>query len=140
MPTCLSGQPATLTFTFTAICPQLRSLSTESGTRLFFCSRPFSLHLELLGLIRGRNNRKRYNNWTIGDDQYRLANGFTRRSFSEGHPDVFDFWRTEGILTRNGTVVNTIEGSLVPDEAPTALGIVMEIEGEQVIIVSHLLQ
>lgn len=93
----------------------------------------------LLGRVEN-SSRVINNSWTISGDQYVLSNGWIRRNFFEGRPDEFDFWRAEGTLTRNGANIGGIGAELVPEEAPTALEIFLDVDGERVVIESHLLQ
>lgn len=72
------------------------------------------------------------NTWTIGADQFELANATIFRTFSDGLPVEFDSWLASGTLTRNGQAI----GGFSQEQAITSIDTMLTADGEKTIIFS----
>lgn len=72
------------------------------------------------------------NTWTIGANQFELANATIFRVFSDGRPVEFDSWLASGVLVRNGQNV----GGLSQEQTATSIDTVLTADGEKIILFS----
>jgi PKD repeat protein len=72
------------------------------------------------------------NRWTIGSEQFALADARIFRTFKNGLPAELDSWNLAGQLTRNGQVI----GGLEFKQTATSIDTVLNVEGESTVLFS----
>jgi hypothetical protein len=72
------------------------------------------------------------NTWTLGDDNFALANATIFRVFSDGRPTEFDSWVASGVVTRNGQNV----GGLSQEQGAGSVDTVVTVDGQKTVLFS----